>query len=46
MERVKRGEGRVGWGARKRGDNEGEKEGVIEREKRENKTGVQTLSAG
>ena len=38
MERVKRGVGRVGGG--ERGDNEGEKEGVIEGEKWENKTGV------
>lgn len=37
MERVKRGEGSVGGGGGvKRGDNEGEKEGVIEREKWEN----------
>lgn len=36
MERVKRGEGSVWGGGVKRGDNEGEKEGVIEREKWEN----------
>lgn len=39
MERLKRG-------GRKRGDSEGEKKGVIEREKGGNNTGVRTLDAG